>query len=38
LGVGGVTAVVLIGFLRLRCHYQEVHTADHGYPVIRLAK
>jgi prolipoprotein diacylglyceryltransferase len=36
--VGGLIAVALAGFLWLRCHYQEVHTADHGYPVTRLAK
>jgi hypothetical protein len=31
--VGRLTAIALIGFLPLRCHYQEVHSTDHGYPV-----
>lgn len=35
--VGGLTAIALAGFHRPRCHYQEVHAADHGYPVTRLA-
>ena len=36
--VGGLTAVAPLRFRRLRCHYQEVHAADHGYPRTRLAK
>jgi hypothetical protein len=36
--VGRLTAIALAGFHRLRCHDQEVHTADHGYPRTRLAK
>jgi hypothetical protein len=36
--VGGLTAIALIWHRRLRCHYQEVHAADHGYPKTRLAK
>jgi hypothetical protein len=36
--VGGLMAIALIWHRRLRCYYQEVHAADHGYPRTRLAK